>query len=410
MNYKFRGILVISFFFIAIPILSQNKNETALAEIISEAGFENVSVVGVGDHLFIAYENRLFRFEVEALNEFLQLIAPHVENYQKINIIIKNKNIPVVLVSMNKNDLIDWQKKVINNAEFAELIDIKFDNLRDSENVFENSGVINSSNMKFDLVVKPTYKFQFGIFSDPVLYQLNITPHIEFGLWKGMTGLYELTIPLHNDFTTREDSVRTSMIVLNQTFRLSDSYFLSGTIGYFTQNRYGFDLDTRGYFLNGDLSVGLNVGYTGYASFSTRRFYYSDLYLWTISANIDYRITEYDLTVGLTAGKFLLNDNTIRVDIYREFGEIQVGFFAMRSTGGISNGGISVSIPFFPSKYWKPDLFRLRTTENLRFTYKVKTDIDDLIGLQYETGFRVNSFIERLNPGFIKNYLSKRLN
>jgi hypothetical protein len=410
MNYKFRGILVISFFFIAIPILSQNKNETALAEIISEAGFENVSVAGVGDHVFIAYENRLFRFEVEAFNEFLLLIAPHVENYQKINILIKNKNIPVVLVSMGKNDLIDWHKKVINNAEFAELIDIKFDNLRDPENVFENSGVINSSNMKFDLVVKPTYKFQFGIFSDPVLYQLNITPHIEFGLWKGMTGLYELTIPLHNDFTTREDSVRTSMIVLNQTFRLSDNYFMSGTIGYFTQNRYGFDLDTRGYFLNGDLSVGLNVGYTGYASFSTRRFYYSDLYLWTISANIDYRITAYDLTVGLTAGRFLMNDNTFRVDINREFGEIQIGFFAMRSTNGVSNGGVNISIPLFPSKYWKPDLFRIRTIENLGFTYVVKTDLSDLIGLKYDTGFRIKNFIERLNPNFITNYFSKRLN
>ncbi|MDQ7817109.1 MAG: YjbH domain-containing protein [Melioribacteraceae bacterium] len=410
MKSKFKTILLASLFLIASPVFSQNENEAALTEIISGAGFENVSVAGAGDHLFVAYENRLFRFEVEALSEFLLLIAPHIENYRQITILIKNKNIPVVQISMNKNDLIDWQKKVINNAEFAELIDIKFDNLRDSENVFENTGVINSSNMKFDLVVKPTYKFQFGIFSDPVLYQLNFTPHVEFGLWKGMTGLYELTIPLHNDFTPREDSVRTSMIVVNQTFPLSDNYFLSGTVGFFTQNRYGLDLDTRGYFLNGDLSVGLNVGYTGYASFSTKRFYYSDLYLWTVSANIDYRITEYDLTVGLTAGKFLMNDNTIRVDINREFGEIQVGFFAMRSTNGVSNGGVNISIPLFPSKYWKPGLFRIRTTENLGFTYLVKTDLSDLIGLKYDTGFRIKNFIERLNPNFIINYLSKRLN
>jgi hypothetical protein len=410
MKSKFKSILLTSLFLIASPVFSQNENEVALAEIISGAGFENVSVAGAGDHLFVAYENRLFRFEVEALSEFLILIAPHIENYRQITILIKNKNIPVVQISINKNDLIDWQKKVINNAEFAELIDIKFDDLVNSENIFNGLETYNSSDLKFDFVFKPTYKIQFGIFSNPLLYQLNLTPHIEFGLWKGMTGLYELTIPLHNDFTPREDSVRTSMIVVNQTLRLSENYFLSGTVGYFTQNRYGLDLDTRGYFLNGDLSVGLNVGYTGYASFSTKRFYYSDLYLWTVSANIDYRITEYDLTVGLTAGKFLMNDNTIRVDINREFGEIQVGFFAMRSTNGVSNGGISVSIPFFPSKYWKPGLIRLRTAENLRFTYKVKTDIDDLIGLQYETGFRVNSFIERLNPGFIKNYLSKRLN
>lgn len=410
MKSRFNSFLLASLCFIASPVISQTENETALAEIISGAGFENVSVIESNNSLFIAYENRLHRFEITALFEFLKIIAPDIDDYEGIIVFVKNKNIPVAQIKMKKNDLTDWSNGVINNSEFSELIEINLDNLGKFESVFDNAILRNSSNLKFDIVLKPTYKFQFGIFSDPVLYQLNFTPHIEFGLWKGMTGLYELTIPIHNDFTPREDSVRTSLIVLNQTLRLSDQLFLSASAGYFTRNRYGFDLDSKYFLLNGDLALGLNIGYTGYADFSTRRLYYSDLYLWTISANIDYRITEYDLTLGLTAGKFLLYDNTIRVDINREFGEIQVGFFVLRSTGGISNGGITISIPLFPTKYWKPGLVRLRTIENLKYTYRVKTDIDDLIGLHYETGFKVNSFIERLNPGFIKNYLSKRLN
>lgn len=410
MKIKVKPILLALLFLLSSPILSQNQNETALAKIISGEGFENVSVVELNKNLFIAYENRLYRFEITALFEFLKTIAPHINDYEGITLFVKNKNIPVVQIKMKKNDLTDWFNQLINNTEFSELIEINYDNLGNFESVFDNADLHNSSNFKFDFVLKPTYKFQFGIFSNPVLYQLNFTPHIEFGLWNGMTGLYELTIPIHNDFTPREDSVRTSMIVFNQTLRLSDQLFLSASAGYFTRNRYGFDVDSKYFLLNGDLALGLNIGYTGYADFSTRRLYYSDLYLWTLLASIDYRITEYDLTVGLTAGRFLLTDNTFRVDINREFGEIQVGFFVLRSTGGISNGGVTISIPLFPSKYWKPGLVRLRTIDNLKYTYRVKTDIDDLIGLNYETGFRINNFIERLNPGFIKSYLSKRLN
>ena len=44
------------------------------------------------------------------------------------------------------------------------------------------------------------------------------------------------------------------------------------------------------------------------------------------SLSCEYRVTKYDLTLGLTAGKFLMGDESIRFDINREFGEIEIGF------------------------------------------------------------------------------------
>lgn len=387
-------------------VLSQS--DLQIAGNISGEGLENVSVRDTESELFIEFENRVYRFEIDALVRVLKLISPEIGQYQKINLLIKNKNVPVTQISVSAKDLLSWNKGEISNTEFSELIQIDLDNHFDSWSKAAKSGYQNSSNLRFDIVLKPTYRFQFGVFSNPVLYQLNFAPHIEFGLWKGMTGLFEVTFPIHNDFTPSEDSIRASRIVLNQTARLGNSTFISGSIGYFTLNRYGFDLETRTFFLNGDLSLGLNLGYTGYAFFAGKKLYYSDLYQWTGSLGIDYRIREYDLSLAVTAGKFLLFDNTIRFDIYRDFGEIQVGFFAMRSLEGISNGGFSLSIPLFPSKYWNPGFFRIRTTEYLDYSYRVK--IADQIGLKYDTGFSLSGFIEKLNPGFIKNYLGKRLN
>lgn len=401
----------VKYFILIMIVVSSHvlsQSDLQIAGNISGEGLENVSVRETESELFIEFENRVYRFEIDALVRVLKLISPEIGKYQKINLLIKNKNVPVTQISVSAKDLLSWNKGEISNTEFSELIQIDLDNHFDSWSKAAKSGYQNSSNLRFDIVLKPTYRFQFGVFSNPVLYQLNFAPHIEFGLWKGMTGLFEVTFPIHNDFTPSEDSIRASRIVLNQTARLGNSTFISGSIGYFTLNRYGFDLETRTFFLDGDLSLGLNLGYTGYAFFAGKKLYYSDLYQWTGSLGIDYRIREYDLSLAVTAGKFLLFDNTIRFDIYRDFGEIQVGFFAMRSLEGISNGGFSLSIPLFPSKYWNPGFFRIRTTEYLDYSYRVK--IADQIGLKYDTGFSLSGFIEKLNPGFIKNYLGKRLN
>jgi hypothetical protein len=408
MNNNSLGLILISFFLLNSIVLSQFDLESRIKNIITDKGFENVRVKSDNQILFVEFENRLYRFEVTALFEILKIIKDDAGDFKNIFLLIKNKNIPIVEVKVEKSDLNDWLNNIITNSEFTELMNIRMIESENWDKIFDSSRVGNSSNFKFDIVLKPTYRFQFGIFSKPVLYQLNFAPHILFGLWKGMSGLYEITIPIHNDFSLREDSVRTSMIVLNQTYKLANSLFISASLGYFTLERYGFDLEARNYFMNGDMSIGLNLGYTGYASFTMKKLYYSDLYQWNGSVDLSYRIPEYDLTLGLTAGKFLSNDNTIRFDIYREFGEIQIGFFAMRSTKGISNGGFSFSIPLFPSKYWKPALVRIRTTENLGYTYKVK--IADMIGLKYDTGFGINNFLEKMNPGFIKNFINNRIN
>lgn len=388
-------------------ILPQSEFESPIIKLLSNTGFENIRVACVEKKLLIEYENRLFRFDVTALVELFKVLKDQLNNCEEVIFLIKNKNIPILEIRASCIDIIDWLDKKITNVELTDLLDIRFKTSTESEKILNTKEITNSSNYKFDFVLKPTYRFQFGIFSRPVLYQLNFSPHVEFSLWKGMSGLYEMTFPIHNDFSPREDSVRTSRAVFNQTIKLSESAFLSTSVGYFTLDRYGIDIDSRWYFMNGDLSFGLNIGYTGYASMTMKKIYYSDLYLWTGSADLYYRIADYDLTVGISAGRFLSKDNTFKFDIYRDFGEIQIGFFAMRSTTSISNGGFYFSIPLPPQKHFKPGLIRIRTTDYLDYSYKVK--IADLIGLRYETGFRINNFIRNMNPSFINNYINYRI-
>jgi len=397
-------IILLLFFFSFFEILfSQDLGikQNIINDLIN-TGFENIRIKYDPDEIIIAYENRVYRFDVDGLREVLKIVVPKLTEQKKIILIPENRKIPLVIIETAVTDCRDYLSSNISGSKFAEKLNIKLKT--DSEwQVLKNETEFNSSNLRFDITLRPTIAAEFGVYTDPVLWQLNLVPGIKTGFWKGMNINYELIVPIHNDLSPMEDSVRTGLAVINQTYRLPNSYFLSTSAGYFSNNRYGFDLELRKYLSNGDINFGLNFGITSYASFAGNKFYYSDIFIWTGSLSTEFRVPEYDLTLGLTLGKFLMGDNSIRFDINREFGEIEIGFFAIRSNSGLSNGGINLSIPIFPSKYWKPDFLRVRTAEYFTWSYLVRGNTDDLIGLRYNTGSRLNVFMKKLIPSFIKN-------
>ena len=379
--------------------------ENLLRKLINN-GFENIRVKVDEQTVIIAYENRVYRFDVEAIKEVLKIVVPELNDQQKIILIPENRKIPIVSVETLVTDCKNYIDSKITGKEFAENLKIDFDTDKIYSELQEVE-IENSSSFRFDIAVRPQLNFEFGPYTKPVISQINIVPELKTSWWKGMNFNYELIVPVVNEFGTRGDSVRPGIVTMNQVIRFPNNYFVSSSAGFFTQNRYGFDLEVKKYTLNGDLNFGLNFGLTSIASFTgMTRLYYYDAFTWTGSLSCEYRVSKYNLTLGLTAGKFLLGDKSIRFDINREFGEIEIGFFAIRSRDGISNGGINISIPLFPSHYWKPGFVRLRTNENFFLSYLVKSNTDQLIGLRYNTGNRLGFFNKKLNPGFIKNYFS----
>ena len=53
-----------------------------------------------------------------------------------------------------------------------------------------------------------------------------------------------------------------------------------------------------------------------------------------------------------------------------------------------------MTVPLFPSKYWNPGIARVKVAENYSWSYLVKSNTNDLIGQRYNTGSRINTFIE----------------
>lgn len=401
---KFGFVLCLLLF--SFGSIKATEKSTLISKLI-ENGFENLRINIDERRVLIAYENRVFRFEVDALNEILRIVVPLINDREELVLIPLNRKIPIIKFTSALKNCRDFFENKIDAKTFIEDADIRIDVDRDFRLLLDEKEH-NSSDYRLDFVIKPQFNFEFGPYSNPIIAQINLAPDLRTSFWKGMRLSYEEIIPLYNEFGSRGDSVRTGMVTLNQTFRLPNALYISASTGIFSNNRYGFDFETRKYFGNGNFCLNGNFGITSYIDFSgLSRVLYSDQFLVTGSVGAEYRIEMYDLTIGISLGHYLQKDNSIRFDINREFGEIEIGFFAIRSLEGVTNGGFALTVPLFPSKYWNPSFLRLKVAENYSWSYVVKSNNNDLIGMRYNTGNRLNAFLEKLNPSFIKNRFNR---
>ncbi len=91
----------------------------------------------------------------------------------------------------------------------------------------------------------------------------------------------------------------------------------------------------------------------------------------------------------------------------REFGEVKIGFFALKTEQG-RNGGFKFSVPLFPKKYPSKKWIRIHPAKEFSWEYRYRGL--QLGGIEYSAGNKIEEFIELLNPAFVKSQFSKRLN
>jgi len=400
----------------ALPALGGPLGQNGLADSLKyhlvKNGFENVAVVLEDRHVIVTYENRIYRHEIRAAQEVMALLASLLKEGMKITLIPQNRKIPLVAISLSPDDYPALANGKASHSNFFSRPEVSLD----VDPVWKKVRALpkaNSSSWKFDLVVHPQVKAQFGKRSDPVESQINLAPELNVLLWKGMSISAQWIIPLQNQLVEeggpaslqnqhRKEGnfTRPGLLTLNQIFRAPKNTVISATLGYFTQHRYGADTEIKKHFFNGRASLGANLGYTGYAAYLKGVWSYSTIDLITALVNAECRLSRFDLSLRATYGKFLERDKGWRIDIRRQFSETDIGFF-VSNTGAGTNGGFNFSLPIFPSKHLPPGPIRARTASYFPWEYRYWGDLDS--ATRYNTGNPIEAFMKRLNPDYIKN-------
>jgi hypothetical protein len=385
-------------------VSNENQLAAALKSKLVEHGFENVAVTIKDRQVLVTYENRLYRHEVRAVKEILKIVVPLAQEISCMTLIPQYRKIPLMAITVS----LDPHLALFNGQTAPPASFFSVETSLDVDGIWqeiESMPKLNSSSWKFDLVVHPQFNAQFGNFDDPVKSQINLAPELTASFWEGMLLSAQLIIPLQNDLGEEGDGWRPGLLTFNQVLRLPQNTFVAATLGYFTQQRYGTDLEVKKYFANGRISLGANVGCTGYAFYAKGAWKYSRFDCLTALFSADYRVAPFDMTVRTMYGKFLYRDKGWRWDILRQFREVDIGFFGIRTPIG-TNLGLNFSIPIFPPKHLPAGTLRLRTANYFSWEYRYRGILDSgASGYRYKTGNSLDDFMKRFHPDYVKNQL-----
>jgi hypothetical protein len=413
--FTFPGCFILFYFILSTDLKSQElqSRQDLLVKDLTKEGFENIGIKQAKGDVYIFYENRAYRWEIDGLSRILKHVAETFNDTTRVHIVPLHYQVPVTVVTT----MVGEYKKLLTNQTANNLVQNTIDVALNTDSLISLKKEIilqNKSRGRIDLIFLPGFRVQLGNFDNPVEWQFSISPILQTSLWKGNLLTAQLFIPLHNSLQQSfEGNTRLETATINQLFRLPKNIFVNVSSGLFSfrnkinsyadYKRYGFVSEMRKYFLNGRICTGGYIGLTGYITFSSGYFNYWPLEKINFAFFGEYRNPTYDFTTRLTAGKFLYDDMAVRIDLSRQFKELNIGLFAIKSEFG-TVGGFNFIIPISPKKLMKPSCFRVNLAKYFNWEFRESTV--DPSAATLNTNNDLNETARNLNPDFIRKQLS----
>ncbi|MCK9411667.1 MAG: YjbH domain-containing protein [Prolixibacteraceae bacterium] len=391
----------------------------SLTRTIVREGFESVGIHQNKNDVYLFYENRLFRWEIDGLSRILKVASSSLSDSTILHVVPMHYEVPVAVITTavldyKRNKELPTGDYHANNLAHTELNGDDLNSIRKSLK-FQNRPF-----GKIDLFFLPGFGLTLGNYDNPFRLKFSISPILQTSLWKGSVVSVQVNVPVYNELQQKDESrVRLETAMLNQLVRLPKDLFIYGSAGIFAfpnrissdiiYQRYGLAADVRKYFFNGRFCTGFSGGYTSLMYFGEGYFNYvpnDTKFNYTFFG--EYREPKYDFTTRVTAGKFLYDDTAVRVDISRQFHELAIGLFVLKSTlhsdgetGTV--GGFNIIVPIAPRKALKPSKFRVNLARYFNWEFRERTV--DPLATTYRTNRDWNETFRNLNPDFINKQL-----
>ncbi|WP_229254299.1 YjbH domain-containing protein [Dyadobacter sp. NIV53] len=145
-------------------------------------------------------------------------------------------------------------------------------------------------------------------------------------------------------------------------------------------------------------SVGLEAGLTGIYYYTDGGIYASPLDQLLLLADAAYRLSRPDITIKLSGGQYLHKDRGVRLDLVRQFTNVEVGVYAMKTING-ATAGFNFAIPIPPGKIFQGKKARFRTTDEFRWEYFYTRGFK--IGERYRTGYQLDQKLRQYHTQYL---------
>lgn len=388
----------------------EERQEQELSEhtaALIQKGLQNVAVTALGSTLYVTFENRRFRDEIEALKEAIDIFSKQRSGrYEIIEYTLQNRGVPTVTSTFSPTKKGKREGTYSGNLQLlsSHLANYKSWQERFTDKLENN----NSGNWRIEFEVAPQLLLALGAERDPILHQVNLLPAANMYLWRGAKLRFQGIVPILDELKNPADQFwRPRLMTFSQYIPLPKQFIIGGTVGYFTNRRYGAVVEVNKFLgKRSQILLQARIGFTGFASFPkvigvedpVKGWQIGDLRYWTYHLAAEYVIPRWSLRTRLEWRKVLLNQEVIRAEVWRQFNEIQLGFFLYRFSDE-ENYGFQLALPLFPRRYAKPKRIHFKTNRYFNYTYHTTQSY----AIDFSTEEDIWLFYETLHPALFHN-------
>jgi hypothetical protein len=354
---------------------------TTCQKYLVEAGLENLQFQIAPNHtIWIAYENRRYRNEITAFGIVLGYASECFSFIRHFVIVPKFRNIPLKYINVNRVAFQQFKLQQISADDFIEQLEISFQPSTEKQLAGYGSPNTQSSFFKIDLVSSPGIKTQFARPNDPVQLQFSLLTNISSTLASGLQLNCQWILPLYNEFQSQQGQSRMERLYLDQFWRLPSSTFLTLSAGLFDYGCLGISTQIKRFFWQDRFSISARVDYLRANSLKEGLGLDSPCqnkasYLFQAQSRFD----QIHFKTKLTWGQYLLGDKGWRIDIVRQFHELELGFMGVWNESLEFLTGMTIRVPFPISRQPCPDKIRIRPPKFVPWNYRYLPCFDGFI-------------------------------
>ena len=390
-----------------LAILSSNagwgQEKINAVEELVEHGFENVRWTENEDEYIYTIENNVYKAEGVGISKAIDIIQKHgLPTNKRCKVIVTHLEVPELSLTYHpiRNDSTVMGNKTGWQTSYE--IGQSWDSIKKEK-------AKNSSRFKVDILVYPQLSFKNLIITQiyQVLFTLN--PAVEISLWPGMKLTGQLIVPIYNDgYGYLQDKIHPGFITLSQRFRLPFNIKGMATVGYFSADRYGADLQLFYPFKDERFSLEGRIGSVAIGYWNGFNLHYDTEFSTTWSLGANFYWPRYNTSFSLKGEKYLMGERGVKFEMIRHFRYASVGFYAQKAKEANSNGGFRIQVLLPPYKYKRfknKYIPRLNTSYNMGIVYNAGNE--RYYYRQYRSAADENIMnSNRFNPYFIKSEIS----
>ena len=377
-----------------------NDHAADLIDRLTARGFENIRVDKEHQTLWVAYENRVYRHEVEAF-AIVAALAAQASQAERLILVPQSQDVALVEIEFRAEAFMQFAQDEIGGKAFLDSMIFREPGKRTGQRH-------HPSFFKTDVSLYPRIAMQMGNWENRYKWRVSLVPQLDMTLMPSLFFQGRMLIPIEDEIrSTRSEETRLAQAVLQGVRWLPGHVYASVRAGVFEPERYGVSLEAMRFLFGRRALLNVQFDRTGFLWYQDDVWNYSDPETDTWRAEATWFFSFVDVSVSAGYGQYLYGDRGAYARVNRFVGDTQVGFTLSR-TDLDTFARMHLVIPLAPRKRSKPGRLRIQYPFYYRMGFMAQQDVTRINrwqnpGVTLQGGLPLTDWNRHLVPAFFVN-------